>query len=114
MTEMALVRAVNMSGTLAAGRHTIMTTDAVVHEGTVINNCRHPGTHGMTGITFTGRGNMTWPLTCGYHVIVAAAANTDYFIVIHSSVGNRYPRCRSRLMTSVAIIGTGYVCRRFA
>ena len=105
MAGIAEISAWNMAGTLTTCRHTIVANSTVIKEISVINTGWHPGVNSMTIITWLRGHDMQGRLTSRDNVIVTTGANTEYFIVVHGTIRNRYPRYWTWLMTGITNIG---------
>ena len=94
----------NVTGTLTTRRDTIMTNSTIVKEIGMVHIGWHPRNGGVAIIAWLRGNNMRGRFTRCDHIVMTAGTYAKYFIMIHSTIGDRYPRCWSRLMTGIARI----------
>ncbi len=112
VTKLALIRGRNVGVALAAGDHRVVTTDAIVDDGYMIDRRRQPRLRAVANITFIDRRHVVQFLAAGDHAIVATAAHTDHLRMINRGGRYRFPGHRTALMASITNITGANVRRR--
>ena len=81
---MTLIRGIDMSRSLTAGVHAVMTTNTVVDKRRVVyRNDRYPCRYRVAGITFQRGYNVRRALTGCDDVVMATAAHTNHLCMIY-------------------------------
>lgn len=86
------------------GLNTVMTTYAIVREGTVIHRGRYPRQYPMTNVTFIRGLDVQTVFTGGDYPVMATGTNSNDIGVIDCTGGHRQPRQRAGRMAGVTAI----------
>ena len=90
MAVLADIRRLNMRRALACGIPAIMATEAIVHDGCMIEICRRPGDRRVTVIAVISTGDVCRMLSNRYHTIVTRTAGAKNLSVIDRKHGREH------------------------
>ena len=99
MTGIAVVRAVNVRTTLAAGGSAVMAGETVVNKAGMIHRSRQPGIAGVAIAAVGAGGYVVYRFACGDTAVMAALAGTVYMGMIHGK--DRGPGSRRLQVTGI-------------
>ena len=114
MAAVTQIGGVDMSNALAAGLYAVVTGNALIRrEACVVNGCGYPLLCAMAGITFRSCCNVRWTFAGCNDVVMTAGAHSNNLVVIHCTVGYRYPGRWMHQVTGVTHVGGIDMCCTF-
>lgn len=111
MTHITCLCGSDMIRAFATRNHTIVTAFTGTNRLCMIRGTRRQGRPGlrwytMTGLAAIGGVNMIQSFTAGGRTVVTTDTSSNHLCVIYVSGYYRYPGCRARRMTGIALIAT--------
>lgn len=112
VTGLARIAAGDVAHGFAAGIDTVVTTQAIARERSVIDDRGQPCGGAVANTALIGGGNMGCRFAARLNVVMARGTNAKHCRMIHGGRGQRRPQGRSRLMAGLTCLFGIDVCRR--